>query len=291
MPTPASEASAASDSGDVAGDASATPGGATAVLASTLSKRETAPVPVGRSSRTRRILLALLAVQVALVIAALALWRLTPEAPAIPPLPANPAPRINGGATYESGLPVAQGQADAWLPGARLLNAAMQVDWDWTVPDDPVTALPPTGWLTYTFVAPWQVWGKPPGAASLEVVIERLSGEVLRQDSRGWEQAPEWRDPPPPAAITSAEATLRAEAAGGTAFRRGCPDLRHLSRTFPVAAGRTAWPQHWVVIYEDTRVREQQGLLVRVDAATGAVLETRQDAPPCPGAETGTEAP
>ena len=242
-----------------------------------------ARVPAPRPSRTRRILLSLLVAQVALVIAALALWRLTPAAPAIPPPPANPAPRINGGATYESGLPVAQGQADAWLPDARLLNAALQVDWDWTVPDGPVTTLPPTGWLTYTFVAPWQVWGKPPGAASLEVVIERLSGEVLRQDSRGWEQAPQWRDLPPSAAISSTAATLRAEAAGGTAFRRGCPELRHLSRTFAVAAGRTAWPQHWVIIYEDTRVREQLGLLVRIDAATGEVLETQQDAPPCPG--------
>ena len=230
----------------------------------------------------RRILLALLAVQVALIVAGLVLWYRTPTAPALPSLPAQPAPRVNGGATYESALPVAQGQADAWLPEARLLNAAMQVDWDWTVPDEPVTQIPPTGWLTYTFIAPWQPWGKPPGAASLDVIIDRLSGEVVRQDTLGWATAPDWREPPPPAAINSTQATLRAEAAGGTAFRRGCPDLRHLSRTFPVAEGRTRWPQHWVIIYEDTRVREQQGLLVRVDAVTGEVLETRQDAPVCP---------
>ena len=84
--------------------------------------------------------------------------------------------------------------------------------------------------------------------------------------------------------VTFPDAKTGQLTAGGTAFRRGCPDLRHLSRTFPVAAGRTKWPQHWVIIYEDTRVREQQGLLVRIDAATGAVLETRQDAPACPAA-------
>jgi hypothetical protein len=221
-------------------------------------------------------------VQVALIVAGLVLWYRTPTAPALPSLPAQSAPRVNGGATYESALPVAQGQADAWLPEAQLLNAAMQVDWDWTVPDEPVTQIPPTGWLTFTFIAPWQPWGKPPGAASLDVIIDRLSGEVVRQDTLGWVTAPEWREPPPPATINSTQATLRAEAAGGTAFRRGCPDLRHLSRSFPVAEGRTRWPQHWVIIYEDTRVREQQGLLVRVDAATGEVLETRQDAPACP---------
>jgi hypothetical protein len=236
----------------------------------------------GAEGRKRRFLLALLAVQVILIVAGLAYWYRTPMAPALPPTPGAPAARINGGATYESALPVAQAQADAWLPGARLLNAAMQVDWDWTVPDTPVTTLPPTGWLTYTFVAPWQPWGKPPGAASLDVIFDRLSGEVVRQDTLGWATAPEWREPPPPAKINSTQATLRAEAAGGTAFRRACPDLRHLSRTFPIAAGRTEWPQHWVVIYEDTRVREQLGLLVRIDAETGEVLEVRQDAPACP---------
>ncbi len=232
--------------------------------------------------RKRRILLALLVLQVALIVAGVVLWRRTPSAPALPAIAGQHAPRINGGATYESALPIAQGQADAWLLDARLLNAAMQVDWDWTVPDTPVTTLPPTGWLTYTFIAPWQPWGKPPGAASLDVIIDRLSGDVVRQDTLGWATAPEWREPPLPAAINSTQATLRAEAAGGTAFRRGCPDLRHLSRTFPVAAGRTEWPQHWVIIYEDTRVREQQGLLVRIDAESGEVLEMRQDAPECP---------
>ena len=41
------------------------------------------------------------------------------------------------------------------------------------------------------------------------------------------------------------KATLHAEEAGGTAFRRACPEYRHLSRTFPVAEGRTDWPLHY----------------------------------------------
>ncbi len=157
----------------------------------------------------------------------------------------------------------------------------MQVDWPWTVPEGETRELPGTGWLTYTFLGPWDPPGRPPGAASLGVVIERLSGDVVMQETFGWEEAPGFRDPPPAAAIDSSEATLLAESAGGTNFRRACPNYRHLSRTFPVAAGRTEWPHHWVVIYEDTRVPEKHGLLLRVDAASGEILDRGGEAPEC----------
>ena len=239
--------------------------------------------------RSRRVVLgALLGVQVLLAVIALAVWVWTPQAPALPPLPEGTAPLVGSGATYESALPLAQAQADAWLPGAVLLNASMQVDWPWRVPRDPPRRLPGTGWLSYAFVAPWDAPGRPPGAASLGITIERLDGSLVTQETLGWETAPTWRPPPPPTAINSAAATLRAEAAGGTDFRRGCPQYRHLSRTIPVAAGRTEWPQHWVVIYEDTRVPEQQGLLLRIDAVTGELLAQRSDAPPCADDAEGT---
>lgn len=232
--------------------------------------------------RTRLgIILALLVVQVALAAVALAVWVWTPNAPALPPTPATNAPRVGSGATYESALPLAQAQADAWLPGAVLLNATMQVDWPWEVPPGVPEAIPGTGWLTYTFLAPWYPPGRPPGAASLGVVIERLSGAVVKQESEGWEDAPDVRPPPPPAAIDSTSATLLAEAAGGTDFRRACPQYRHLSRTFPIAAGRTEFPQHWVVIYEDSRVPAQHGLLLRIDATSGTVLARGGEAPGC----------
>lgn len=232
--------------------------------------------------RSRRWLIpALLIVQLLLAALALAVWVWTPDAPALPPLPDTAAPLAGEGATYESALPLAQAQADAWLPDARLLNASMQVDWDWTVPPGMSAALPGTGWLTYTFIAPWQPPSRPPGAASLSVVIERLSGRIVSRETRGWESAPEFRPSPPPATIDSARATLLAEAAGGTDFRRGCPQYRHLSRTFPIVAGRTDWPQHWVVLYEDSRTPDQHGLLLRIDAASGEVLDRESHAPDC----------
>jgi hypothetical protein len=234
------------------------------------------------SWRSRRgTIIALLGLQALLALVALGVWVWTPDRPALPPSPAENAPLDGEGATYESALPLAQAQADAWLPGAVLLNASMQVDWSWSVPLEPPTAIPGTGWLTYAFIAPWEPPGRPPGAASLGIVIERLSGAIVSQDTEGWEQAPEFRPPPPTAAIDSTEATLLAEEAGGTDFRRACSQYRHISRTFPVAAGRTEWPQHWVVIYEDTRVPDMHGLLLRIDAQSEEILDGDGDAPAC----------
>ncbi len=236
-----------------------------------------------RGWRTRRTaIIVLVAVQLGLAALALAVWIWTPDAPALPPETSATAPLAGSGATYESGLPLARQQAAAWLPEAVLLNASMQVDWPWAVPEGETEELPGTGWLTYAFVAPWQPPGRPPGAASLGIVIERLSGVIVSQESDGWEIAPEFRPPPPPAALDSTAATLRAEAAGGTAYRRACPAQRHVSRTFPIAAGRTEWPQHWLVLYEDSRAPERHGLLLRIDAASGDVLERELDAPDCP---------
>lgn len=247
-----------------------------------ISPSETGDRAAAPSWRSRRWLLAaLLVAQLLLATLVLGVWIWTPDAPALPPMPEATAPIAGEGATYESALPLAQAQADAWLSDARLLNASMQVDWDWMVPPGVPTALPGTGWLTYTFIAPWQPRGRPPGAASLSVVIERLSGKVVSRETRGWESAPEFRAPPPPARIDSSRATLLAEAAGGTDFRRACPQFRHLSRTFPIAAGRTEWPQHWVIIYDDSRVPDQHGLLLRIDAASGDVLDRESQAPDC----------
>ena len=105
-----------------------------------------------RPSRLRRWLGVLLAVQVLLAVTALAVWIWTPDAPPLPPETRETARLVGGGATIESALPLAQAQADAWLPGATLLNASMQVDWPWTVPPGQTEAVPATGWLTYVFI-------------------------------------------------------------------------------------------------------------------------------------------
>src|SRR3954454_9474687 len=192
-------------------------------VASSPNAPESADVEqVPRAWLTRKTVVTLLAAQVALALIALGVWIWTPDAPALPPIPRTTAPLDGTGATLESALPLAQPQADAWLPDAVLLNASMQVDWPWTVPPEPPREIPGTGWISYAFLAPWYPPGRPAGGASLSVVVERLSGAIVSQETDGWEQAPQLQPPPPMSSVDATAATLVAEAAGGTAFRRAC---------------------------------------------------------------------
>jgi hypothetical protein len=224
---------------------------------------------------------ALLVVEVVLAALAFAIWLWTPEAPLPPPTPAPGAAPATLPATLESGLEVAWQQARAWRSDARLISATMQVDWPWQPPPDAVPEVPGTGWLTYVFVAPWQPPGRGPGAASLSVVVERLSGRVMVQTTLGWEYAPATAPPAaiPTPAISTIAAIRLAEAAGGTPFRRACPHYRHVTRISLVEPGE--WPQHWLVTYEDARQPDRHGLLLRIDATTHDVLARDDDAPSC----------
>lgn len=239
-----------------------------------------APTPTPPADRNaRRLLWLLLATAVALLVAGFAYWRLVPDAPPPPPLPAAQPPPA-APLTLETGLPRARAQADRWLPGARLLNASMQIDWPWTATASAPLALPDGGWLSFAFVAPWSAPGRNDRAASLGLVIERVSGQIVQQTTLGWETAPAIPAATPPARLSSAAAALAAEAAGGAAFRAACPEQRHVSRVLrSTAAG---YPPHWLVVYEDARQPERHGFLVRIDAATGELLQTREDAPACP---------
>jgi len=233
--------------------------------------------------RVKRVLAALLAIAIALSLAGLLYWRFVPDAPPEPPLPASAAPREP--LTLESAEPIAQAQADRWLPGARLLSASMQVDWPWQ--RAPVEGLPGGGWITFVYVAPWSAFGRNEQAASLGLVLERQSGQIVQQSTLGWETAPDLLAMPDdpaatpvaePGGLSSAAAALVAEAAGGAAFRAECPEVRHVSRVIRSATA----PDEWVVVYEDARQPERHGFLARIDAATGELLEARQDAPSCP---------
>ena len=233
--------------------------------------------------RVRAVLWALLALAVGLSLAGLLYWRLVPDAPPPPPPPALPA--SGAPLTIETAAPIARAQAERWLPGAVELNASMQVDWPWE--RAPAAGLPGGGWISFVYVAPWSAFGRNVQAASLSFVLERQSGQIVRQETLGWETAPDLLATPNAAAATpvaaprglsSAAAALAAEAAGGTAFRTACPELRHVSRVIRAATA----PGEWVVVYEDARQPDQHGLLVRIDAATGEVIEVSGQAPPCP---------
>jgi hypothetical protein len=158
----------------------------------------------------------------------------------------------------------------------------MQVDWPWQPPPPGVvTDIPGTGWLTYVFIAPWQPPGRGPGAATLSVVVDRLSGRVAAQTTLGWEHAPAAPSviATPTATVPSSTAIILAEAAGGTTFRRACPQFRHVTRISLV--DQPGVPAFWLVTYEDSRQPDRHGLLLRIGAVTPGVLATADDAPEC----------
>jgi hypothetical protein len=227
-----------------------------------------------------RVLWALLAVQVALAAAGIGLWRFGRASPGVPAPIGGPPAIVSP--TLEEGAAIARLRADAWRPGAQLLSATMQVDWPWDQTSEAVVAVPATGWLTYVFVAPWDPALGREEAASLTVLIDRLSGDVAAQTSLGWEAAPAVTPSAATPAVTSTAAVLVAEASGGTTFRTACPERRHLTRVSlvePVGGG--GLPAHWLVTYEDTLQPGRHGFRVRVDAATAAVLEVEGKAASC----------
>ncbi|HEV2109401.1 MAG TPA: hypothetical protein VGR16_14160 [Thermomicrobiales bacterium] len=126
-------------------------------------------------------------------------------------------------ASLESGLALAQEAARRSSAGARLVLVSQQVDWP---PDPPVAGEPgvaPGGWLTYVFALD----GNTRSDAALSLEIERLSGTIVRTEELTWEEGSE--RPTLPLGrlpISSDEAILAVEEAGGTAFRAECPAAR-----------------------------------------------------------------
>ena len=103
---------------------------------------ETAPhASAGRG----RWLWAVVGLQLLLVLAGLFVWRRLPDVPDPPPLP-PPDPAVTRPATLESGLPLAERQASAWLPDARLMLATMRGARTSALSPGPPAVRPGTGW-------------------------------------------------------------------------------------------------------------------------------------------------
>lgn len=237
-----------------------------------------------RRAMGRRAAPVLLVVQVVLAAAGIGLWR---GAASAPPSPTDAATRLPVPTTFERGLAAATERARAWRPEARLLSATMQVDWPWEAPPPVVSAVASGGWLTYVFVAPWSPAGRQAEAASLAILIDRMSGDLVVEESLAWESS-SGEAAPADAAVTADAAVLLAEAAGGTAFRRACPIDRHLSRLALVAGGGDP---DWLVVYRDEREPGRHGFTVRIDGATSAVLDIGGEPSPCEEIERRDSAP
>jgi hypothetical protein len=232
-------------------------------------------------TRLRAALVGLAALQVLLAAAGLGWWGW--HALATEPLPAT-LPELGAEVprpvTLESAFPLARQRADQWDRGARLILVSAQIDWPLEVPPGPLTEPPGGGWLTYVFVRE-----RAGDDEALGLLIERYSGRIAR------ETVSTWGAPGPLVELdllglptSSTSALLAAEAAGGTEFRRFCPDARHQTRvslgyaplSLTNGTDRAVSGPSWLLGYRDVRDNGVAPLRVGVAVEDGeVVVETR----------------
>jgi hypothetical protein len=180
----------------------------------------------------------------------------------------------------ESVLPAATRRAQAWSPGAYLFAAAMQVDW----PADPSGAasseLPAGGWVLLTFASEKEELGPEGRAATLSMLIDRMSGVVIDERDIGWTWGPRSLVATYP--ISSTVALFAADVSVGHTYRTLCPQFRHLSRVSLVQRDDTGGA-YWLVTYEDARTSGRPDLEIQIDAVSGQVQrdDRSSDQLPC----------
>lgn len=246
------------------------------------------PTPPPPPERTQQggstwVMPALVAIAVAiaaLVIGGLVYWRAVPSAPMLPPVPGLVMASGPNGVTIEDAQPVFDQVAAEWLPGAQPIRIVMEVDWSSLPPDAKATTLPPGGVISAVYVAPWDApFGKRQEAAALTMEVERGGGMMVNMQSQGWGAMPDLAPVGGAPKVTSAEALLIAEEEGGREYRASCPGVHNQVRVSWATTGPDA--PYWAVTYNDARVPEKYGMLMRIDGESGLVLEAREISQPC----------
>lgn len=187
---------------------------------------------------------------------------------------------VHGPVALETALPLAQATAKRWNPRAELLSASQELDWSPTATANSGQDQPGGGWLTYVFVAPRSQFGADDQAASLSILIDRNSGNVVSASTLSWHEMPTTSQlklgklP-----IDSTKAVTIAENAAGRSFRHDCATVRHSSwlNLIPAKVG----PPVWLITYADTRNPDRNGLAVRINAQTGKIISTVNQAQAC----------
>jgi hypothetical protein len=185
--------------------------------------------------------------------------------------------------TIESGLPAAEARARVWRNNAALMAVSMQVDWPLAVDPNAPAAVPPGGWITYTFAATSPA-GDRPGTptvdirATLSLLYERRSGALMDDEEVDWTGSttitPFTGLPYP---VSSSTAVTALELKQGGAWRAACPDVRHVTH---VSLSRNDAGVWWLVSYGDTRsgVAALQG---RVNVQSGQLEDVIDRSKPC----------
>lgn len=176
--------------------------------------------------------------------------------------------------SLESAWPVARQAADGWRTKAYPVSQSLQVDWPWEVGPDPQPSAD-GGFATFVFAS-----GAPLGdPATFSVVVERLSGLVVRRDERRWSESLPAAISMEATAVDSLAALDIAEHVGGTAFRRACPAQRHETRMTRITESDSS--AVWLISYLDGREATINALDMRIDAKTGELLDHIDRSTPC----------
>jgi hypothetical protein len=223
----------------------------------------------------RRALWALIGLQLILIGVVVYGWRVSGGEAEAPLVRLETDVPIGIPLTIESGYEGALRHAQAWASDAVLFSAGMQVDWPTDVAAATASDIPGTGWVIYTFASATKELGPGGEAATLSLLVDRMSGVVIDEREMGWSWTPRRAPAVTTYPISSMVALFAAETTVGNAYRNACPQFRHLSRLsiVPELDGSGA---RWLVTYEDARAAGRPALEVRVDAMTGDV--EREDA-------------
>jgi hypothetical protein len=224
----------------------------------------------------------LLLIQIALAVGASGrAWAERDNDPRIPSSAPDPS-LVARPLSIESGVKLAAEQANKWLPDVYLLNASMVIDWPSDASDVPADTLPPGGWVSVTFVAPWRHDGAE--AATLSLFFDRGSGQMFGQSQNEWRKAPPPKIYIPKSGPVSTTAVFAAEVAGGADFRAECPRERsrtQINLTSQPDSERNAESRLvWLISYTNGR-NQNLGYRVFVDAETGAILKIEDNRVEC----------
>ncbi len=181
--------------------------------------------------------------------------------------------------TLMTGKERADQVAEAWDQSARLVYASMQVDWSSDPPPPTTTTISSFGWLRFVYVT--NISGGRTDQATLSLLFERMSGQLINQTVN------QWSEPFPESELfagvntTDSTAVLGTELGGGTAFRAECPKIRNRSLVSLVVDQISGQPV-WIISYPGKNGDLVNGMGFNVNAASGAVTIIRQPPASCP---------
>jgi hypothetical protein len=228
-------------------------------------------VMTGKDGKNGRLVLwGLIGVQVALIGVAALVWQEEGGDASAPLVRLETGLPAGASLTIESGYEAVLRRAREWAEDASLFSASMQVDWPTEAVPASRSEIPGNGWVIYTFASDKRGVGPGGEAATMSMLVDRMSGVVIDEREMGWTWRPERVPAITTYPISSMVALFAAETTMGNGYRTACPQFRHLSRVsiVPAMGGVGAY---WLVTYEDQRAAGQPAFRVKVDAKSGEV--------------------